>query len=144
MSFDPASLLSVSHLATFLGGTVVGAAGKYMADRFTDSRRKKEAAAEARRRYSAIHDSMPSFIAGLKADLSRSDNKLIREFVVLPNERITFNHDRPRFEYYETEHPDLPNMVQMLLDASYIRDISTTRHPIYRLSEEFVTFLNET
>lgn len=144
MAFDPASLFDVSHLATFLGGTIVGAAGSYMADRFTDRRRKKEAISEAKQRFLAIQNLIPDLIAEIKADLGEPEKQLIREFVCLSNNRIIFNHDRPRFQYYETDHPDLTNKIQFLVDEGYVRDVSTTSHPIYRMSDEFVAFLDGT
>ena len=144
MAFDPASIFDVSHLATFLGGTAVGAAASYMADRFTDRRRKSEVASEAKQRFSKIRDLLPDLAAELKTDLSQPDNRLVREFVVLSNERVSFNHDRPRFEYYESNHPEIQNQVRLLVDAGYVRNVSTTNYPVYRMSDEFVDYLNET
>ena len=87
---------------------------------------------------------MPELIAEIKDDLAKHPNELVREFVVVANERITVNHDRPRFHYFEDRHSGLKNKVQVLVDAGYVRDISTNRLPIYRMSDQFVAFVNET
>ena len=46
---DIKSLLDPSHLVTFIGGVVVGAAAQYVGDKFTDSRRKRESSPPPRR-----------------------------------------------------------------------------------------------
>lgn len=141
MPFDPASLLDVSHLVTFLGGTVVGAAGTYIADRFTDRRRRQEAESEAEDRFLALERKMPGLFAEIRSDLAGKPELAIREFVVLPNERVTFNHDRPRFEYYESEHEAVSNFVALLVESGFVEIVRSTSTPIYRLREPFVARL---
>ena len=141
MPIDIKALLDPSHFATFLGGVAIGAAAQYIGDRFTDARRKKEAKAEAKKQYNAIARAMPNLLDEMRSDLRQTANHQIRELVVLNNNRITFMHDRPRLEYYQEKHPDILKQIQMLVSAGYARDVSTTSHPIYRLSEEFVGFL---
>lgn len=141
MPFEPASLLDVSHLAAFLGGTAVGAAGTYVADRLTDQRRKQEAESEAKDRFSSLQRQMPNFFAELRQDLSDKPELAIREFVVLPNDRVTFNHERPRFEYYESKHEAISNFVALLVEAGLVEVVRSTSTPIYRLREHFVTRL---
>ena len=79
-------MIDISHLVTFVAGTAVGAAGQYMADRFTDQRRTGEAKKESDRKYKSLVKNMPALIAEMKEDISKEGNELIREFVVLPNE----------------------------------------------------------
>lgn len=141
MPFDPSSLLDVSHLVTFLGGTAVGAAGTYMADRLTDQRRKQEAESEAQDRFSALERQMPNFFAELRQDLAGKPELAIREFVVLPNERVTFNHERPRFEYYESKHEAISNFVAMLVEVGFVEVVRSTSTPTYRLREQFIARL---
>jgi hypothetical protein len=140
MPLDLASLFDITHALTFLGGTAVGAAGKYMADRFTDQRHKKEAETEARKLFAQLKISMPDLLEAIQNDLI-GDETHIREFVVLPFEEARFNHDRPRFEYFETTHPKILNQVSILLSEGYIEQMSNNSCPIYRLKETFVTRL---
>lgn len=71
------------------------------------------------------------------------DNSLVREFFVLKNERVRLNSDRPRLEYFETDHDDLANQIDLLVESGYVRDVSTTKTPIFRMSEEFVRKLKD-
>lgn len=141
MSFDPTSLLDVSYLLTFLGGTAVGAAGTYVADRLTDQRRKKEAVSEAKSRFSMLERQMPDFFAEIRQHLADKPQLTIREFVVLQSEGNMFNHPHPRFEYYESKHPAISNFVAMLVEAEFVQVVRATSTPIYRLREHFVTHL---
>lgn len=136
-------MLDVSHLITFLAGTAAGAAGTYMADRFTDQRRKQSAFREARKSYETIRAKMPELIQEMKLDLSNPEFQTFREFVILPTERTTFNHDKGRFEYYESAHPNAKTQVALLESVGYVQDISKTNWPIYRMSEAFVNLLTE-
>jgi hypothetical protein len=132
--------LFVTHAITFLGGTAVGAAGKYMADRFTDQRHKKEAETAERERFARLEKSMPDLLKAIHNNLNGDENH-IREFVVLPFEQARFNHDRPRLEYFETEFPNILNQVSFLLNEGYIEQLSNNSCPIYRLKESFVNRL---
>jgi hypothetical protein len=118
----------ISGLVGFLVGTATGAAGKYFADKYTDQRKEKEAAARLRRQ----------FLAELKADLGRADSSLIREFVILSNERAIFNSAMPRFAYYEERIPQLRNKAALLLAADFVADVSATDTPIFRMDDSFV------
>jgi hypothetical protein len=115
MAFDPATLLDASHLASFVGGAAVGAAGTYLADRFTDQRRTKEAVRAADAQFERVVRLMPSLIAEFRGDLRGNKDRVLREFIALPNERLTFNHDKPRIEIFETKHPAAKNQVGVLV-----------------------------
>lgn len=115
-----------------------------MADRFTDRRREKEAATDDRKRFALIRKQMPYLIDEMKQDLSMLENISVREFVILPNAGLTFNHDRRRFEYYADKHSDLENQVQLLADSGYVRDVSSGSHPIYRMSDQLVSLIKQT
>lgn len=141
MAFDASSLLDASHLVAFLGGTGVGAAGTYLADRLTDQRRKQEASKEDKARFLALRKQMPAFLDEVSKDLQANPELSIREFVVLPNERITFNHDRPRFQYYEVKCPGVVNHISLLVEGGYIEVVRATGTPIYRLRESLVAKL---
>lgn len=138
MAFDLTTLLDVTHLVTFLGGAMVGAAGTYMADRFTDQRRKGEAREDDRKRFENLYRQMPEFFAEIAADLEAKPELLIREFVVLPSPNVNFNHDKPRFQYYESAHIEIGNYVPLLVQTGYVDVMRSTGTPIYRLRENFV------
>lgn len=142
MPFDPSTLLDVSHLAAFLGGTAVGAAGTYFADLFTDQRRRKESESKEKNKFALLQERMKGFFDEIRVDLLDKPELGIREFVVLPNERITFTHDHPRFEYYESKYPGVKNYVAMLVEADYVDLVRSTGTPIYRFKEEFVSKLS--
>ena len=128
----------ISGLVGFLVGTATGAAGKYFADKYTDQRKEKEAAARLRRQFLEMKALMPDLIAELKADLGRADSSLIREFVILSNERAIFNSAMPRFAYYEERIPQLRNKAALLLAADFVADVSATDTPIFRMDDSFV------
>ena len=141
MQFDLSTLLDASHLAVFLGGTAIGAAGQYFGDRFTDQRHKSEAEAQAKKQFNEVVKQMPAFIAEVRTDLAARPELAIREFVVLSTPGITFNHDRARFQYFESDHIAIHNFVSTLVEAGYVEIIRPTGTPIYRLRESFVTKL---
>ena len=138
MPFNPESLWDISHLATFLGGAVVGAVGTYMVDRFTDRRRAKEAEDAVGAQFKRLSKQMPELIAEFQKDLSDNTTLTLREFVILPNERITFNHDKPRIEVYKTRHPAAKNQVGVLVSEGLVQVVRSSDTPIYRLTESFV------
>lgn len=141
MPFDPTTLLDASHLASFLGGAAVGAAGTYMADRFTDRRREKEGRHAAAMKFEDVSKHMVELLAQLRKDLHENASLVPRELVILPNERIMFNHDKPRIEVYETGHPAAKNQVGLLVSEGYLEVIRSSGTPIYRLTEHFVQSL---
>jgi len=135
------SILSVSHLLTFLGGVAVGCAGQYLADRFTDQRRKKEDRSEAETEFLAIKSDMKELLAEMEIDLREDKSRSIREFVISPNRRVSFNGKKPRFMYFEDEHPHLRLQVDRLESAGYVDDITPGNAPIFRMSEHFVQLI---
>lgn len=128
----------------FLLGTATGASGKYLADRFTDRRRKGESQRQLKKQFLNIKKQMPELIAEFKADLSEEDHKLIREFFVLHNRKnILGGSDKPRFVYYEEEHKDLRSKLDILENEGFLMDVTIGNTPIYRMTEEFVELLNK-
>jgi hypothetical protein len=141
MAFDPSSLLDASHLVAFLLGSAVGAAGTYMADRFTDQRRMAEAKRSANESFERVSKLMPELIAEIRTDLLANKEHVLREFVILHSERLRFNHDKPRIELYESKLPAAKNQVAVLVSAGYVSVVRATDIPIYRLEEHFVAKL---
>ncbi|MGJ7915551.1 hypothetical protein ACI48D_08780 [Massilia sp. LXY-6] len=143
MAFDPSTLLDVSHLVTFVGGAILGAAGQYLGDRFTDSRRAKEQVAHIKKKFKNLQEQMPELLQEMKADLQAEGASMIREFVLLPNARVTFNHGKPRFQYYAEIHPHLQTQVDLIRDAGFVDELDSTSVPMYRMHEHFVEALNK-
>jgi hypothetical protein len=135
---DLTTAFDTSHLVAFLGGTAVGAAGKYFADLFTDQRKRQEARAEADASFKKLQRAMSALLDEIKEDLVREADKHIRELVVLPNEHVTFNSDRPRFAYFESKHVGLKDKLATLASAGYLECVRPGQTPIYRLREHFV------
>jgi hypothetical protein len=137
MPFDPKSLLDFSHLATFLRGAAVGAAGTYMADRFTDRRSAKEAEDAAGALFRRFFNQMPELFAEFRKDLGENSALMLRAFVILPSERSKFKHDKPRIEVYETKHPTVKNLIGVLVSEGLVEVVRSSDTPIYRLTESF-------
>lgn len=74
-------------------------------------------------------------------DLKGDKSCAIREFVILPNERVMFDSVTPRFAYYEAKHPNIRNQVLLLAEAGYVQDVTVKSTPIFRMQEPFVSML---
>jgi hypothetical protein len=92
----------------------------------------------ANRNFERLAELMPELFAEIRKDLSANPALMLREFVILPNERITFNHGQPRIEIYETKHPAAKNQVGVLLSEGLVDVVRSSETPIYRLTEAFV------
>ena len=135
MEFSPV----VSHLLTFLLGSLTGAAGKYMADRFTDQRRRKEDRCTERSQLGALERTMPELLSEMRADLR--EGGAVREFVILSNPHVQYTHDRARLVFYESSLPDIRNYAAALCEVGYAEEITTSATPKFRLREHFVSLL---
>jgi len=110
MAFD-----LVSTLVGFFVGAATGAVGSYFANKYTDRRHEKEAGRYAKQQFRAIRKQMPQLIAEMKSDLAGDGNAHVREFFVLPNERLQAEAvefvptqdglDDIRCEAGQTQHP---------------------------------------
>ena len=130
--------LILSHMIAFLAGALTGATGTYLADRFTDQRRRQEGHRESKQAFERIRAAMPELIADIKNDLADPENRTIREFFVAPSRNVTINSSQSRLIYFETDHPDLRGKVAILANSGYLSDVTTGNIPIYRMTEEFV------
>ncbi len=124
-------------LATFLVGVATGAAGNYFATKYTDQRREKARKRKSKEAFIKVKDQMPELIAKMKADFTKYKNASIREFVVLPSDRVVFNSQQPRFHYFENQHQNLKGKVDVLENHGYVSDVTVSNAPIYRITEEF-------
>lgn len=86
---------------------------------------------------------MPELLAEMQCDVKSEGNELVREFVMLPNRNVAFSSTKRRFYYFENEHRDLKNKVDILQQFGLVRDVTPKRAPIYRMNEKFVDWLRE-
>jgi hypothetical protein len=128
-----------THAVAFLAGTAAGAAGAYFADRFTDQRRRKEAATDVHRQFKQVETLMPELIAEMRADLTETPTA--RDFFVLESERVMMNVDGHSLAYYETSHKNLKGKISILENHNYILDITTGNAKKYRMTEPFAALL---
>ena len=131
-----------SHLITFLAGAFTGAAGKYLADKFTDQRRRQERQSEAQKIFDSVKKQVPELIKEMKEDLKKPDCSVMREFYILPNDRVMFNSGgKMCLFYYEDKHNHLLQKIKILENHDYVYDVTETNTPKYRITEEFAKFL---
>ena len=129
----------LSHLISFLSGAFMGASGKYLADRFTDQRRRQEASRESKKRFHTVRQQMPDLIDEMHQDLNEPGNESMRHFVISPTESVRLNVRA--FVYYEDRHPDLRDKATILENHGFIFEETTGKLPRYRMTEEFVGLL---
>ncbi len=98
--------------------------------------------ASEEKKFKKVKNMMPELITEFKTDLSTEDNKLIREFFVLPNNRVCLGRsEKPRLIYYEEEHKGLRNKIDILENQGFLIDVTPGNAPIYRMTEEFVELI---
>jgi arsenate reductase-like glutaredoxin family protein len=94
------------------------------------------------KKFRKVQNMMPELITEFKTDLSTEDNKLIREFFVLPNKKVLLGgSEKPRLVYYEEEHKGLRNKIDILENEGFLIDVTPGNTPIYRMTEEFVELI---
>ena len=133
----------LTHIGAFLSGTAVGACGQYLADKYTDKRRKAESASILRERFKRAEKEAPVLIAEMRDDCRKSQFRGCREFIVLQNSRIMFNSDSLLFRYLREEHPAIDGHMIMLQTLEFIHPVESNV-PRYLLSEDFVELLRDT
>ncbi|NTU44686.1 MAG: hypothetical protein HGA99_04060 [Chlorobiaceae bacterium] len=84
---------------------------------------------------------MPDLIAEMRVDVRSDDTQLIREFVPLSKRGIKFNHPKPQFVYYKTDHPKLTLQLDWLKEMGLIIDVTPLTYPVYRMVPEFAKWL---
>ncbi len=82
---------------------------------------------------------MPDLLAEMKADLSKEP--VVREFILPYNRNVIFGHTKKRFSYFQSEHEDLENKVDLLEQHGLVTDVTIGNAAIYRMSEELVGWL---
>ena len=125
----------------FLLGAFTGAAGNYLADKFTDARREKKEAAALKRLWRDIEAKFPEIINEMRSDILSTQGKGVRAlFLKESNTHIAFTSE-PSFEYHTDKHPELRAAVLYLAQHGFVQDITPGKTPMYRINEKLVDFL---
>lgn len=122
----------------FLTGAFTGAAGNYLADKYTDVRRKKNLAREQTKLWQDIERRYPEIIAEMRADFSGTEGKAVRAFFVKPSNIVIGFTSEPCFEYHTDKHPEIGAAVLLLAQHGFITDITSGNCPMYRVHEHLV------
>lgn len=130
--------LSVEFGVGLLTGTFIGAAGAYFGDKYTDIRRKKEAAREQRDAFVKCEKTMPKLFAEMRANLK--SHPLARKFVLIHG-MYAGSNDEAVFVYRFDEHADLKGKVDMLESSGFVENITLARTARYRMTETFAELL---
>ena len=87
---------------------------------------------------------MPDLLQEMKSGILSDKTRLIREFVVLHSEGVIFNSQKLRFVYFESQHENLLNKINLLEEYGFIFDITPGDTPIYRMIDEFMDLITST
>lgn len=88
--------------------------------------------------------SMPALMSEMRKDLHSPDGATVREFFVLPNQRVMLGgSSKPRFIYYEDVHPTIMSQLDLLEEHRLVKDVTPVGNnvKIYRMSESLVSQL---
>lgn len=86
---------------------------------------------------------MPNLIQEMREDVRSDDTRLISEFVVLPSRGVVFWNEKPRFVYYESEHPQLQLQIDWLEQRGLVVDVTPKNAPVYRMAIGLLGWLRE-
>jgi hypothetical protein len=127
-----------SLVVGFLVGTATGAAGNYMADRFTDVRREKKQIKESDRLWREVETRFPEAIDEMRDDFSYPENRDTRAFFVKSSKTSIGFLEEPCFEYHTDKLPNVQPAVLFLERQGFISDITPGNCPMYRMHEHLV------
>src|SRR5690606_18090963 len=131
----------VSLAVGFLIGALTGAAGNYLADKYTDVRRDKKAAKKQADLWRDIERRFPAVIAEMREALSDEGSRHVRAFFVKDSRTTIGFLSEPCLEFHTDKHPDLQAAVLHLERHGLISDITPGNCPMYRVHEELVDWL---
>lgn len=132
----------VTHAITLVVGIVVGIAGKYFADFFTDRRHSYEESGKVRKQFSEAEALMPVLISEMREDVISDASGTKREFY--PYDGGAIHMPGNRFFYDPEKHPDIETKLTVLENLGYITNVATSDTARFRMSEEFVAMLKAT
>ncbi len=120
----------------FVVGSLTGAAGTYLGNKYTDKRRLLESAKQENYQWDEFLKKFPEIAKEMMDDVSKPDFTGVRIFFV-KNSKTIVNKSEPSFEYYTDVHPNLNAAIMYLADLGYIEDITPGNCPMYRFYEHF-------
>lgn len=123
-----------SHVGTFLAGALTGGLGKYLGDRFTDRRHKREIEEQKKESFEQVKKQMPHLIEKMQKNLV--EDQLVREFFII-SKNWRLDTGSPCFIYYYEDHDNLDAKVCILENRGYVRDITPSNAKKFRMTEEF-------
>lgn len=132
----------VSHLIAFLVGAATVAAGSYLSNKHTDSRRKKESQKLETKKFEEVKEKMPELIKEMRDDLRMERNQFKREFYLL-SKNLTYNLNKSHIHYYHEDHKDLESKLDILKNYGYIFETTETNIRKFRMTEKFVSHVKK-
>ncbi|MCG9880410.1 MAG: hypothetical protein MH472_07415 [Bacteroidia bacterium] len=124
-------------IITFIAGVFTGIISQYYGTRLSDKAKNRDVINERKKLFEKAYNQMPKLLKQMKSNFEHSSN---REFFILPSKGIIFNAVN-YIAYYQDEHEDLKSKIGFLEDESFIKDITETSTPKYRISNEFSELL---
>lgn len=128
----------LSLVIGFLVGTATGAAGNYIADKYTDVRREKKATKERMKLWREIEARFPEIIAEMRTDFCSVEGRGARAFFVKESNTLIGFTSEPSFEYHTDKHPNLRAAVLLLEHHGFVSDMTPGNTPMYRVHESLV------
>ena len=125
----------------FLTGAFTGAAGNYLADKYTDVRREKEEKKKSKKVWKEVKSRFPAIIEEMEQDLKREGMSGARVFFVKQSYTVMGFVSEPCFEYHTDTHVDLTAAVHFPLDLGLLKDITPGNTPMYRMREPLIDLL---
>ena len=135
--------LIISHFIALLIGVLGGALGFCWGTKYLKEKRQREATSKLVNNFKKVSVLMPKLISEIKADVKNDESANVREFFVLPTSKHSFSSSKKRFAYFEEQHNDLREKLDILERNGFVRGVISGKTPVYRLSDEFVELLKK-
>lgn len=91
------------------------------------------------RPFADLEKRAPKLLAEMRSDLRKEP--LVRQFVILPNNRVSYSKSYPHFHYFEDQHPYWHSIMTIMTHVGAIYDSRFNRVPRFNFTEDFVSFL---
>lgn len=121
----------------FVVGALTGAAGSYLGDKYTDSRRAKEKKSQSDNEWKDLHQKFPLIMDEMIEDVCKPESRGIRKFFVCES-TWSISKSEACFEYHTDIYCDLNAAILYLEDLGYIENITQGNTPMYRFREHFI------
>ena len=132
----------IAYAAAFLLGALTGAAGKYLADKYTDQRRHKETLKREAEAFQKMVAIMPDLLGEMKADISMAQHATWRDLYVI-KQGYSLCFSGQFFIYKDDGKNCYLNKANLLQESGFLANLNTDPHksPHFRLKEHFVETL---